>query len=1026
MRSAQIVIGPILFAATLLGTSTAALPAERAALEAWGRQSLGFTPNAGETDPKVRYFARSGEAAFYFTPAEAVFVLAKGTTGVALHLTFVGAGAEPQLEGTGPSRGTTNYFVGDRSRWRTGVPSYAQVVYRNLWPGIDLAFRGDQGEIKYEFHVAPGADPRAIRLRYRGAERVTLDQGDLVLHTAFGVLRDNQPVSYQDIDGERVPVASDYALADGTHAFSIGGYDPDHPLVIDPGIVYSTYLGGNRNEFPFGMAVDAQGSVYVTGSALSANFPTTAGAFDRTYGGGVDDVFVSKLDPTGSTLVYSTYIGGNSQDRNSRIAVDAAGNAYITGLTQSTDFPVTAGAFDTTLSSTDGFVAKLDPTGSTLLYSTFLGGIATDSGTAIAVDAAGNAYVTGTTNSTNFPITPGVFDATGGDNVGDAFVTKLDPTGSTLVYSTFLGSGGSADTGVAIALDAAGNAYVAGLTGANAQGTSNFPTTAGAFDRTFNGDVFGGDGFVSKLDPQGATLVYSTFLGGNATDDLNDLALDDEGNAYITGATSSANFPTTPGAFQTIRSGTSDAFVTKLDAAGATLVYSTLLGGTSADGGNGIAVDASGHAHVAGTTSSADFSITSDAFDATYTNGEAFITKLDPSGATIRYASFLGGNRSDGGSTIAVDAEGNAFLAGFAFSPDFPTTPGAFQRTIGGIDFSDAFIAKFDLGSDPATATLTPADDVNPVGTTHTVTATVADAIGLPVEDVTVLFSVTGSVAVSDSCLSDAAGRCDLTYQGPTTPGADQIAAFADTNGNGVRDAGEPEATASKTWVAGAAASIALSPPAATNPVGTEHCVAASVVDAFGNVVQDELVLFSVTGSVAATGSGLTDANGQTDFCYTGPAAPGVDEITAHVDSNDNSAVDAGEPFATASKTWIAPETVDAHVTGAGLAPGAGGNRTLAFALLAKSSGAQVNAACLIADAAARVVIICRDASSIVRTGTRATIVGNAFLNGQPTGYRIDVEDLGDPGARRDTFTIQTQSGYVGGGVLILGNVQFR
>ena len=709
---------------------------------AYESMALTFVPNAGQTDARVRFQAQVGGASFYFTPKEAVFALTGKDKGHVLRLGFVGANAKVEIEGARKGAAKVNYFRGgDPARWRAGVSTYEEVVYRELWPGIDLAFRGEAGTLKYEFRLAPGADPAAIRLSYQGAERLSVGEaGDLRIETPLGVIADSAPVSYQLVGGERVPIDSPYAVAGTKYAFGLGRYDRRRPLVIDPGLAYSTYLGATGNEGGFGIAVDGAGNAYVTGFTSSGEFPTTAGAFDASLGG-EQDAFVTKLGPAGTALLYSTFLGGSGSDTGRGIAVDALGNAYVTGNTTSSDFPTTVGAFDTSLGGArDGFVTKLGPSGTALLYSTYLGGSGgifgstLESGEGIAVDGAGNAYVTGFTQSFNFPTTPGAFDTSGNVSeffvIADAFVTKLGPTGSApLLYSTFLGGSGGFDEGYAIAVDGAGN-------------------------------------------------------------------------AYVTGYTQSADFPTTPGAFDTTLDGVQDAFVTGLvPTGGAPLLYSTYLGGAGGDGGFGIAVAGTGNAYVTGSTTSTDFPTTADAFDMSLDGGgDAFVTKLDPSGA-MPYSTYLGGSSGDGGAGIAIDGAGNAYVTGSTNSGDFPTTPGAFDQTLGG-GSSDAFVTKLSTAVAPVPATLSvsPAEDTNPVGTSHTVTATVTDSDGNPVENITARFTVAGSVSASGSCTTDASGQCGFTYQGPDFPDADTITAYADTNANGVQDAGEPGASATKVW----------------------------------------------------------------------------------------------------------------------------------------------------------------------------------------------------------------------------------
>ena len=413
--------------------------------------------------------------------------------------------------GTDQATTTFNYLVGDQSQWHTNVPTYQQVAYDGLYAGIDLVTWGQRDSLKYEFHVAPGADYQQIRIHYDGIEGLSVDaQGVLHVQTALGELTDEAPVIYQVIGGQQVAVAGQFKLLDAdTYTFTVtGSYDPTRELVIDPNLAWSTYLGGNGNDWGKGIAVDAAGNAYVTGQTESGNFPTTAGAFDTTYNGDCD-AFVAKLNASGSGLVYSTYLGGGNSDTGLGIAVDAAGNVYVTGETESGNFPTTAGAFDTTDSGGDAFVAKLNASGSGLVYSTYLGGSGRNLGYGIAVDAAGNAYVTGWTDCSDFPTTAGAFDTTYSGSRYNAFVAKLNASGSGLVYSTYLGGSGR-DQGLSIAVDAAGNAYVTGQTE-----SSDFPTTAGAFDTTYQG---GDDAFVAKLNASGSGLVYSTYLGGSGID----------------------------------------------------------------------------------------------------------------------------------------------------------------------------------------------------------------------------------------------------------------------------------------------------------------------------------------------------------------------------------------------------------------------------------------------------------------------------------------------------------------------------
>jgi Bacterial Ig-like domain (group 1)/Beta-propeller repeat len=896
--------------ATAPPASAAAGQSEQNALEAYGKLPLAFVPNSGQTEAPVRFSARAVGASFYFTQTEAILSFAKAADHrrIVLGLAFLGANPETRLEGRGLLPGKVNYLIGsDPKKWHTNISSYGQVVYRDLWPGIDMVFRGDANRLKYEFVLRPGARVKDIRLAYRGADRLALGAGgQLLIATGAGTLTDARPVSYQEVRGRRVPVKSRFLLEPAAgqttaYGFGVGAYDPRRPLVIDPGLLYSTYLGGASTDVGNPIAVDAAGNAYVTGETSSNNFPTTVGAFDTTYNGNID-AFVTKLNATGTALIYSTYLGGAAgSDRGFGITVDGAGNAFITGETASSNFPTTLGAFDTSFNlNTDAFVTKLNAAGSGLVYSTYLGAGSNERGAGIAVDGAGSAYVAGRTNSSAFPTTLAAFDTTynGSD---DAFVTKLNPGGSApLAYSTFLGGAGD-DRGFGVAVDSAGSSYVTGETN-----SGSFPTTAGAFDTTQNG---GFDFFVTKLSAAGsAPLAYSTFLGGGSDDRGRGIALDGAGSAYVTGL-ALGGFPTTPGAFDTSHNGGDDAVATKLNAAGSGLAYSTFLGGSGTDRGFSIAVDNVGSAHVTGETNSTGFPTTPGAFDTTNNNADAFVTQLNQAGAALVYSTFLGGSNDEQGFGIAVDAGGNAYVTGQTQSNNFPTTVGAFDTTYN--TNGDAFVTKLDLIGAPMALTLTPAADTNPVGTSHTVTATVTDFGGNRVPGVTVRFSVTGANPASGSATTDANGQATFTYTG-NNAGSDAIHAFADTNNSGTQNPGEPFGDATKTWTAPVPATLTLDPAADTNPVGTSHTVTATVRDAAGNPVANVIVRFTVSGSVSTSGQCTTTAAGQCNFTYSGPTTPGADTISAFADSDDDGVQDVGEPVAAAQKTWTpaAPATL--------------------------------------------------------------------------------------------------------------------
>jgi Beta-propeller repeat len=686
------------------GGSTGPAAKERVA-QAYGRLPLSFEPNRGQTDARVKFLARGRGYTLFLTPREAVLDLdvasqtkgarkaQKPARGAVLRMRLVGANPQPSVLGTGQLPGRVNYLLGDDARrWRVGIPTFSKVRYREVYPGIDLAYYGRQGRVEYDFVVRPGADPNAIALRLAGAEHLSLTpRGDLLLRVDAGELRMQKPRIYQQLDGFRRNVRGGY-VRKGASAigFRLGRYDASRPLVIDPVLSYSTYLGGGGDEQGNLIALDTARNAYVTGRSASVDFPTTSGA-DSSLGG-TQDAFVTKLNATGSALVYSTYLGGSGLDDGETIAVDGATNAYVIGFTFSSDFP-TVGAVDSSLGGTeDAFVTKLNPSGA-LAYSTYVGGSGVDEGFGIAVDSAANAYAAGRTFSSDFPTVGGVDSTLGGTD--DAFVTKLNAAGSALSYSTYLGGSGSEQAGT-IALDSASSAYTAGFTG-----SSDFPTSAGAADTTLGGTT---DAFVTKLNAAGSALSYSTYLGGSAGESVAfGITVDGDFSAYVTSRTFSSDFPTTPDAFDSTLGGTEDAFVTKLNRSGSALAYSTYLGGSGTERSFSVAVDKF-KAWVTGRTSSSDFP-TTEALDSSLGGTQdAFVTKLNRPGAGLQFSTYLGGSGTEVGVGLALDSSPNpnAYVVGATGSSDFPTTPGAFDTTLAGAATQscaattpcDAFVSK--------------------------------------------------------------------------------------------------------------------------------------------------------------------------------------------------------------------------------------------------------------------------------------------------------------------------------------------
>jgi hypothetical protein len=684
--------------------TVAAPPSRTAANQTPTQQapSLVFERNDGQTDAAVRYVARARGYQLYLTSDEAVLSLAHtASTRVALRMTF--AGGASRVEGFDPLPGRAHYFVGSPDAWLTNVETFARVRYESNYPGVDAIFYGRDGELEYDFVVAPHADARQIAFELSGAERVAIDDaGDLVVETAAGVVRQRRPVAYQERDGARVPVPSRFALDGARVRVETGAYDRSLPLVVDPVLAYSTYLGATGDESGAGVAVDAAGNAIVVGGTTSLDYPTTAGVFQPTSAG-LSDAFVTKLSADGTGYVFSTYLGGGGDEGIARAALDGSGNVYLAGGTSSTNWPTTAGAFDTTFNggSFDAFAAKLSSNGSSLLFSTYVGGGGDDGFAAVAIDASANVYLAGAATSSNFPTSATAFDR---DNTSllsfpDAVVTKLSADGATLVYSTYLGGGFNLEGGAAIAVDASGNAIVGGAT------NGGFPTTSGAFDTSYNGGPF--DGFVTKVNATGSGLVFSTYAGGGGEEYVFGLAADASGNAYLTGYTASTNFPTAS-AFQPTNAGGFDAFVTKLAASGASLVYSSYLGGSGAEGvtsnlgtelepSGAIAVDAAGSAYLTGFTDSTDFPVVA-AWQKKNGGGiDAWAAKISPSGTTKEYASYLGGAGEERGLGIAADAAGNAYVTGFTLSPVFSTTAGVVNPSGAQNGLSDGFVTKIGM-----------------------------------------------------------------------------------------------------------------------------------------------------------------------------------------------------------------------------------------------------------------------------------------------------------------------------------------
>ena len=656
----------------------------------------GFVENQGQLDREVEFFHPGSEGNVYFTSGAIVLDMrgsandrgAGEKSGCVLKVLFEGANPGPSISGRGELPTRFNYFRGsDPEGWRSDVKAFGEVVYQDLWPGIDLVFRESGGRLTYEIVASPGADRSHVKFQYEGADQIVhSEDGSARLETPVGVLVD-----------QRLKPGRESGCF--TWEPAIVGREKGTSQRDDSDLVWSTFLGGTGSDYSYDIVKDSSGCCYVIGFTESADFPTTPGAYDRIYNGGIYDAYVTKLNPSGSTILYSTFIGGDDDDRGHDLAVDEHGNVYLTGSTSSVDFPTTAGAYDNTLSDgytdvDDAFVVKLNGTGSALVYSTYLGGTWWDYACGIGLDAAGCAYVVGNTFSNDFPITPGALDSTRG-GTRDGFVTKLNSSGSGLEYSTFIG--GSIDDHVNDIAVRGAYAYVVGHTE-----SSDFPTTTGAYDETFNGPS---DGFVAWIRLAGDGFIYSTYLGGSSGDEPHAVALDSAQHVLVAGRTVSADFPVTAGAYDDTYNGQGDATVTRLSYWGTGLDFSTYIGGSGADFDDnmGIAVDTLGRVYICGKTKSADFPTTPSAYDDSLSGvSDVALAQMSSGGDSLCYSTYIGGGATDDSGDRAwgmcVDEQGSVWVVGDSREADFPTTGGCYDSSHNGE--RDAVVFKMYLGGE--------------------------------------------------------------------------------------------------------------------------------------------------------------------------------------------------------------------------------------------------------------------------------------------------------------------------------------
>ena len=742
-----------------VGRSTSAFPAlsPQAAtstqIAAFGNLPMTFEENRGQTDGQVRFVSRGPGYVLFLTPGESVFKFSGHTatprtrannisivrnppsnqpvkSPAILRMKMEGARGTPTITGVDKLPGVSNYLIGkDPSKWRRGVATYAKIQYSEVYSGIDLVYYGNQHQLEYDFVVKPGADPKQVSLAFDGAQKMALDSasGNVALETAAGSMALRKPVIYQIENGQRRLIEGNYKFqGNGQLAFDVKDYNRAEPLVIDPVLVYSTYLGGSSDDGGYGLTVDSLGHAYLTGYTDSTDFPIAGTSITSAPNGNYEG-FVAELSSDGTSLVYSTYLGGSGGDYGSDVALDSNGNAYVVGSTSSTDFPVTANAFQSSLATgatSNVFLSKLSADGQSLLYSTYLGGGGIDYGFGIAVDGNQNAYVTGETTSgspTPFPTTSSAFQSALNSPYGNGFISRIDTTATgaaSLIYSTFLGGTTSGywywDQGTSIAVDAKQNVYVVGMAC-----STNFPITSATAYQT-RGNV-NGSAYLTRIDTTQSGspgLIYSTYLGGTgSTDQAASVALDSTGKVYLTGGTGSSDFPVTT---NVTNSEPGKAFVAKFDTTlsqSASLVYSTLVGGSSGEFSGAIAVDPNGNAYFSGWTSSSDFPVTPDAIQSTKGTGvdNSFLAVLSSDASKILYGTYLGGNGSSNLTEymygLALDPSNNIYVAGGTGSSDFQTTSGTIQTSLNGS--SDAFIAKLTALPIPIISSLSPLSGVN-------------------------------------------------------------------------------------------------------------------------------------------------------------------------------------------------------------------------------------------------------------------------------------------------------------------------
>ncbi len=848
----------------------------------YGRLPLQFEPNLGQLDKQVHFMARTGAGTLFLTDAEAVLALPmqddkpRISTKVSdlislsdrqsrasakfsmLRMKLLGARKPIQVTGLQKLPGTVNYFLGNKARnWHTNIPTYKRTKFAGVYKGVDMVYYGTQdGRLEYDFVVKPGADPKQIKLAFTGAAGAKLSaQGDLALKTEAGEILWHKPVTYQVVGGKRIPISCAYRLenhkGNSSIKFAVARYDKEKPLIIDPSLQYSTYLGELN---PTCIAVDAAGNACIAGFYNAANFPSSSRAPQPIFGGEDYSIFVSKLNPRGTAVLYTTFLGGSKTDLGLSIALDQNSNAYITGLTFSADWPTTAGAYQTTLAgNNDAFVTKLSTNGDALIYSTLIGNTGYEFGSGIAVDSVGNAYITGSTSSSNFSTTTGAFQRVYGGSFSDAYVAKLSANGATLIFSTYIGGAGD-DRSAGIAIDSSGNSYITGYTY-----SVNFPTTVNAFQKIYGGGTQ--DAFVTKLNADGSALIYSTYLGGSGNDYSYSIAVDSQSNVFITGLSEFGGFPTTAGSLQPFyNAGENEGFVTKLSPDGSTLIYSTYLASFDTQV-RSIAIDKNGNAYVTGITTDINFPTTAGAFQPFYTGiQDVFLSKLSKDGSRLIYSTYLGGSQSQAGSGAALDSTGNVYLTGTTTSPGFPVTAGSYKSIFSG--YSSSFAAKFNFDLNLAASHIDTNSSAQMIGLNAALKARLTGGDGKPLSGKYLSFIVNGdSVGL---VRTDNNGYALLFYLVPPDLGSGDKKIFVSFPGD------DKYASANQSFlltVLPIPDAIGLGPASAK--AGRIMYSGARLVTYAGGSIAGRDLDFSIDGTKIATLT--TDATGSARLYYTLP-----------------------------------------------------------------------------------------------------------------------------------------------------------